>query len=91
MLKKDLVFILLVNYPNRIQPSIPSELQDIADAESCTTEEILQALNIALDMRDLADELHTDAVDLVRSAHANNGPFKLISVDFKNEKLRGIK
>lgn len=57
-MKKDLVLILLTDYADRIQPSIPSEVKDIADATGFSPIEVCEAMNIALDELEATEIQH---------------------------------
>lgn len=56
MPKLDLVQILLDHYADRIQPSIPHEVQDIAEMHGVSAEEVCQAMFEAMDELDIDAE-----------------------------------
>jgi hypothetical protein len=77
----DLVFVLLNEYRHRIQPCIPSELQDIADDLGVDKMEVFEAVLVAEDILN-SQNSHVATVD---------GQFQLISVDFEKPNKKGKK
>lgn len=53
MVKKDLVQVLIDHYRSRIQPSLPSEVTDIAEDQNVTPREVCSAMLIAMDELEL--------------------------------------
>ena len=84
MKKIDLVQRILTEYQDRIQPSIPSEVLDIAKACGVTPRQVCAAIDIALDILEQAaaeeNTLDTAFTEYVESSH---GAFRLISLDFE--------
>lgn len=69
--KIDLVYVLLNEYRDRVQPSVPAEVQDIADAHGVTAQAVCDAMLVALD--ELEGDDRCNACGLLNILHGIEG------------------